>query len=498
MEENERLENTEELESNEAQPIESNDAIEQDESTETPPEETTELSALTSEIRDSSEDNDEPEEDDDDEDDEPASDSNKIRFGACLAAIGVFLFALAALIPSFWNTQLSITAIKGIAYDAMHRYDSANTAYGELYMQDQAAAEWSAENFSFGSSDAPVLTIGNFAVQRFAYLISKTENPYAAQQTLANYLPANVRTPRYLKPTIAKAEAQLKVYERIDSVLDPAINEATAKEDVAAFVLEGVLAARKDDPDAAAHAVFYDAINLDQTALLDPASEETGKLLAALKKKPDSEPWMYHQIEVERAKKLGDFKPLAALFAKAYARNRDDLLSLVGQGKALHLSGDKEKAQKLIKQYNRGDSANYMQALQAELLIRDGKYEEAIKLCDEVLKTAVIPESQDEAQSPPCLGAMEAVAQKGIALLLQGESLQALNVLRSTLDAPYGIPGTNYLGTILAATILAEDAEYMQWLLEQLGEYEIPAGITKLQEKTITIEEIYTDGWGGF
>ena len=488
MEENERLDNIEELE-----PTKTIEAA---------AEETTELGALTNEAREElTAEESSDEEDEENNDDGDASKPVKIGFGAWLAAIGLVLFALAALIPSFWNAQLSITAVKGLVMETQRRYSSASTAYAALTAQDRAAQQWSAENFSFGSSETPVFSAGNFVLQRFAFLIDKLNGPYDLQQFMGQQpyfvSGSSSRFPRYLKPAMAKVEALIAASEHVNDAIDPSYGEANP-ETQTKLVLEAINSVRKSDTDQT-RALFYDAIELDQVSFAGPTSKETGKLISALKKAPGSEPWMYVGAEYARAQKAEDYKALAGIFSREFTRNREDYSALARWIKSLHLNKETKQAQKLIKKYDSGESANLVQAVQAELLIRDGKYKEAVKLCDAVLKNAPAPMDETTPQTIQGDGAQEAVAQKGVALLFLGEAQQALDFLRPLLDAPYGGSST-YIGTLLSAAILAGDEEYLAQitgLLLQNG-YEFPENVTKLQEKAITIEEIYTEGWGGF
>ena|GEM_PF-5928117 len=496
MEENERPENIEELEPTEA--------IEELEPPEEPPETAAELSRLTNEAREelpAEESSDE--EDDEDDDDEPTSTSNKIGFGAWLAAIAVFLFALAAFIPALWNTQLSLSAVKGLVMESRHRYSSASDAYGALAAQDQTAQQWAEENFSFGSSEAPVFSAGNFVLQRFAFLIDKLNGPYNLQNFMGQqpyFNPEGTivpRYPRYLKPALAKVEALDEASQKVNDAIDDSYHEADP-ETQTTLVLEAIQAVRKSDKDETRN-LFYDAIELGQLSMADPTSKETGKLLAAVKKAPGSEPWMYVSVEYARAMEAEDYQTLAGFFSREFTRNREDYSSLAIWIKALHLNKETKQAQKLIKKYSSGEPANLIQAMQAELLIRDGKYKEAVKLCNAVLKNPPPPLDGTTPQTMQGDGAQEAAAQKGAALLLLGEAQQALDFLRPLLDAPYGGSST-YIGTLLSAAILAGDDAYLAQvtgLLMQEG-YEIPEEVTMLMDGTITLEEIYTTGWGGF
>ena len=507
MEENERLDNIEELE-----PSEAIEPVEATEPTEEQPEAATELGGLVDEVREelpAEESSDEEpdgneEDDDDDDDDDDISKPVKIGFGAWLAAIAVFLFALAVFVPALWNTQLSISAITGLTMETQRRYSSASAAYAALSAQDQAAQQWAAENFSFGSSETPVFSSGNFVLQRFAFLYNRLNGPYALQQFMMQspyFNPEGTlvpRYPRYLKPALAKVDLLDEVSQSINDAIDLSYREADP-ETQERLILEAIDSVKKSNTDPE-RALLYDAIKLDQVSYADPASKETGKLIAALKKTPGSEHWMYVGAEYARAQATDDYAALADIFDREFSRNREDYSALASRIKALHLAGDTNQAQKLIKKYNRGDAVSYIQVFQAELLIREGKYKEAVKFCDTALKAAPGPLSETTAQTVEGNNAMELVAQKSAALLLQGDARQALNLLRTTLDAPYGDPSPNYLGTTLAAAVLADDAEYLEWLSQAMlqSDYAVPEEISKLQAKTITLEEIYTEGWGGF
>ena len=451
---------------------------------------------------------------------ETAPQAIKVGAGAVLAVIGVAVLAVIALAPALMNTRLAMPAVKGIAMETARRYSAAAAAYNELLTLDEEVAAWGAENFAF--SEGPAFSTGGYAYKRFVLLINKLDGLLYAHETASQYLPAGVRAPLRLRKLLEQMEAANPdaINETIGANLDPAINEIDPntkqythdEKERAAFVLEAVREAREKDG-AKERKLLYDSIELSYAASLDITSDDVGRMLAALKTAAGSEPWMYERAEIARAREMEDYAVMAEIFARRFGRNRDDDDALAGQAKALYLSGDEARAEKLMKKYGRGRTMGYMAALKAELLLREGKYEEAVEVCDDATARGVAMKEDMAAPLANGSGIMEAVAQKAAALMLQGKAREALDLLNETAEAPYGEMGQNYLCAMLAAAVLAEDTETSQGMamyMQQSG-YTLPAGVFNVEmsmspeggfgldvQLLKTIEEIYTEGWGGF
>lgn len=438
----------------------------------------------------------------------------KLGVGAVLAMVGVVVLAFVMLVPAIWNARLTAPAVKGLALEAARRCNGAASAYSDLLMLEQETAAWGAENFSFG--EEPAFSTASYALKRFVPLVYKLDGLLAAHEMASQYVPKDARVPLRLRRLLERMEPLDAIDENIQASLSPAITEVDLngnpvndEQAQLLFWMEAVRAAREKDK-AKDRKLFYDSRELNYAAAIDVTSDDVGRLLAALKKEAGSEPWMYENVEIMRAWKMEDFATMAEGFAARLKRSRDEDSSLVARAKALYLSGDKAQAEKLIKKYGKGRTLGNMAALRAELLLREGKYKEAIAICDEAIaKGAAMTEEMTEPLENGG-GIMEAVAQKAAALLLQGKTQEAYTLLDETAAAPYGAISQNYLCMMLAAAILAEDTETVQGLamyMQQRG-YTLPAGIFEMETSPEgimqnvrllkTIKEICTEGWGGF
>jgi len=425
----------------------------------------------------------------------PAAQPTKIGAGAVLALLCACLLTLAALVPAWQYTKLAIPAVRGVAMERVRRCYSAAEAYNELLYLEQEVAAWGAENFSFG--DLPAFATGDFAIERFVPLINELDGLRSAYEAAFEYLPEGPRRPLRVRRLLERIKSLDDMYESIDANLDPAAKEtdATGRPALdqlarAQFLLEATQAARAQDKAAQDRALLYDAIELNFAVSIDVSSKDVGRRLAALKKAAGSEPWMYEQAELMRAREADDFPALAGAFARRFARNRDDVVSLTGQAKALHLDGQRAKAERIIKKYSRGQTEGYMQALRAELLIREGNYQEAIDVCDKVIAKGVAMTEDMATPKANGGGIMEAVAQKGAALLFLGKAQEAHALLGGAMDAPFGEPGQGFMGAALAAAVLAEDGEAAQMLamtMQQYG-YSLSPEIFKIETEMIEQE----------
>jgi len=483
---------------------------------------------------------------------EVAPQATKIGAGAWLALIAVCLLAAAALVPAWQYTRLAVPAARGVFMESAGRCNSAASAYNELRYLEQEVAEWGAENFAFG--ELPAFATGDFAIERFVPLIYKLDGLLSAYEAASQHLQEGPVRPLRVRRLLARIAPLDEMNQLIGENLDPAANEmnpatgqpAHDQQARARFLLEATQAARAKDEAAKDRALLYDAIELNFAVSLDAGSKETERRIAALKKAAGSEPWMYEGAQLMRARATDDFSVLAEVFASKFARNREDYESLTGQAKALHLGGETAKAGRIIKKYSRGQTEGFMQALRAELLIREGKYQEAIDICDKVIATGKV---MNEMTAPSARGSgiMGAVAQKGAALLCLDRAQEAHDLFSGAMEAPFGEPGQAFMGATLAAAILAGDDEaaQMQAMIMQQYGYTVSKDIFEIETERIeqelealkeeyledgmeleefleqheitleefleltaqtkttvslasTLEEIYTEGWGGF
>jgi hypothetical protein len=133
----------------------------------------------------------------------------------------------------------------------------------------------------------------------------------------------------------------------------------------------------------------------------------------------------------------------------------------------------------------------------AEMKYRDGAYDEAIALADEVTANAQADEAY-AAYIP------EAAAYKAVALLLSDRAQEALELLRPFVEEGAQV-SNSFVSTLLAAAVAAGDEAYYDSFEQEQLEiftyyygYSMPDSLEALKAGETTVEAIFTEGWGGF
>jgi len=423
------------------------------------------------------------------------------RFLAWSVAVLLMLFGLVLLVPAVWNLALLGPAAAGLASEAGRNYESALEAYGLLDTLEAGSQ-------GLGLDLPPGLSSGNFAMERRYIVWNKLYGPLAIVQSqpLEQYFPEGTRMPRSLRGLAALCGELTEMldgfYAQLDITAEPAEGQSQAE-----WALEALEAARALDGKAEARALYYDAIALQITAGEPGTREASLARIEALKKTPGATPWMYEEVALYFARADGDYDALTALCDARLKRSREDIMAMQYKVKALFLGGEEEQAFKAADQYAKRSAAeSAMRLAKAELYYRQGKYGEAIALCDELLgKADFNAEITTMADMAPLQTAMEAAQAKAVALLLQGSPGEALDLLNGTMEFAgvylryMNFDFGSYACTLLAAYIENGDEEGAAAMEAQLmyggG---VPQSITDLREGKTTIEEIFTEGWGGF
>ena len=408
---------------------------------------------------------------------------------AWLAAILMMLFGLVMFIPSLCNAILAIPAISGLLAEAANQYQSAYEAYDFLAEIEPSIAQLGEAVFVPGSGAAPGYTTGNFIQERQLLSVSQQAGPMSqyTMQYFSMWFPEGTRVPRSLKMNSAVAQVVANMNEQLD----------TEDEDDVRY-LNAVKAARKADTDKS-HALLYDVLELYEYADQSLVSDELGERLDAIKNARGSKPWMYENIAFYRAIRMGDYDFVARQSADRLKRNGESYDSMLFQVKATYLTGDKKKAYELAVKYGENDVvANMMLLYTAELKYRDGDYGEAIALADEVAANAAGDPQLAQYVS-------EAAAYKAVALLLSGKAKEALAFLRQAVEENSEV-SNNFISTLLAAAITAEDWEYYESFMDSqemmmaqyVNGYSVPTVLEELKAGQTTLETIFIEGWGGF
>jgi len=419
------------------------------------------------------------------EEPKPAKPIKGPRAGGWIAAVLAMLFGLMMLVPAMWNTWLAAPAVGGLLNEAGKRYQGALSIYQYLYDTDARTQGW-----GLG------LTSGYFTMERQYAIWGRLYGPLRVveEQDAPPIAEFFGRVPRSLRKLAAQCDIITGIYDSLRLILQAPPEEGQSDTD---WLLAGLEAARGADAQAQAHRLYYDAIAL-HFAADDPGQREANLArFAALKKDPAAEPWMYEDAELGYAVRDRDYAAVTALCEARLKRNPEDGQAMRMRVKAIFLEGDAKKAFAAADGYARRPAArDAMLLARADLLCAQGGYDEALRLCDDVLGRVTL----DAPEGPQDLyDAMEAARVKAGVLLVMGSPGEARDLLKETWDVAgrYGLsPGADYIHTLLAAYIEAGDTQEADELLKQLNP--VPQGIADLREGKTTVREILTKGWGGF
>ena len=409
--------------------------------------------------------------------------------GAWAAAALVTLFALVMAVPAMWNTTLAMTAAGGLLNEAGKNYQSALSTYEFLYLTDMRTGGW-----ELG------LTSGEFTIERQYVIQNKLNGPLNIVQSGNMPRPAEVfnRVPRSLRKLSAQYDVIADIFDGIDAHLMMAAEDLSTAE----WLLEGLEAARGADELAQERSLYYDSFAL-HIAAEDPDQKQANQArLAALKKEPGAEPWMYETIELDYAIQDRDYAKVIALSNARLEKNREDVDAMRYNVKAIFREEGAEKAFAAADLFARRPiTAQAMQLVKADIYCVQGSYNDALLLCDGILGRAGLtaPIGTSE-QAQDLFYALEAVRTKANAQLAMGgdagETRDMLYEAWGLADMQGVGPSMEFFYSLLAAFILEGDAEQAEGLSQQMGY--VPQSIIDLQGGKTTIKEILTEGWGGF
>ncbi|MDR3314136.1 MAG: hypothetical protein LBS96_06730 [Oscillospiraceae bacterium] len=432
--------------------------------------------------------------------------AKKIGWG--FAVILAVVFALPALGLAIGNGYIALPALQGLYCGNQRRVVSAEAAYETAFDRAAKAEEVRLKLFNVKSvngetaAEAPTgFSIGSFANARIALLLRKTGGPLVSAEWVNGFLEGGARVPKSMEPLVAEFQEMEAFFSEISYTLNSAYSAAMPEDEeteapensaVMALLLEALESSRASDEDAEKHAPYYDYYTCN---ILMDQPEQLKPLLAEMKK-AGRESWVYEDVERYMALQEQEYATVVKLSEGRLARNAEDSEALLEQVRALWLQGKQAEAERLAAKKQTGA---LMQATakvaRAELLYRDGKFAEAIALCD-----AVIEEAQAAPESDSTRGARAgaAVTAKAIALLLQGDGADASALLKDTTQQDYAAQlGTPFFCVALAAAY-QNDSEFYQsiaYLFDNSG-VAIPQEIQDLIFGETTIADIFQKGWG--
>ncbi|MDR2686499.1 MAG: hypothetical protein LBB75_02005, partial [Oscillospiraceae bacterium] len=404
-------------------------------------------------------------------------------------AVLLMLFGLAMTAPALWNAVLGLPALAGLVHEAGGNFESAGRAYDFLYQSDMGAQGLGLSGLGLSS--------GNFYYERQYAIASRRDGPLAVLQSedlppISQVFPA--RAPRRLRAFAAQCEAISGIIENYYAYLQ-ALGEPAEGQSESGWLLDGLEAVRGEDDQADARGLYYETLALMHTAGYPEEKQANLDRIDALKGDPAGEFWMYEGAQLYFAFGDGDYGAVSALCEARLRRNRQDFTAMQYRVKALYLSEGEGKAFAAADAYAKRPAAkDYMQLARAEVFYRQGKYEEAVALCDAILdKADFAAPAATQAQQEDLRMAALAADVKSVALLLQDKPREAIELLETARGNPY---------TLLAAYAAAgewenETAQNMVMMLAYYG-YEVPQAVMDLSEGTTTVEKIFTEGWGGF
>ena len=420
---------------------------------------------------------------------------------ARVVATVVCLAGLVALIPSVLYASFAMYAVTGLFSEAVNRRQSAMYAYSTLAQSEEQIAGMGLESFFAKGSEAPVLTTGQFGLERYIRVVYTLYGPGALRGDQGGglwdyYVSLHPRIPRGLRGIQREVDTLNNIITLAMAEVDPLTGE-DIEADPARVVVDALDAAFAKDEQAQARKLYYDAIALSQLAIYDVTTDEIGRRVEALKAAPGSERWMYAPVQSMRAVALGEYQDIIALSAAQLKVDREDAQAIGNQLKAYYLSGDRETAFRLAGKY--GKITPMALAAKADLYLRDGQYDEATALCDELIGKGAAGKGIDDAEA-----AAEASATKGVVLLLRDDAEEAQAVLEGAMKQALSTGTAPSMRSCAAALIAAREAgddEAYDWVSQvmqfQMGA-DIPQEVVDFEAGDATLESIFTEGWGGF
>jgi tetratricopeptide (TPR) repeat protein len=406
--------------------------------------------------------------------------------------------------------SLALPALRGMWYESGKRMYSAVDCYETLRVRAQEVEQWRKEKFRLGGgSSGQLLTEQQdsstiYSADRFYYertlLAAAKINPLDVirqnsygQSYLDSWFPEDAYRPRAVRRLAAQVAPLLKVEESFSTAYQayyeahPELEEAPPYE----AVVDLLRKTKEGDKDAS-HAIFYDYYLLLITAN-DPDQKETAaKVLEELKKTPGVKPWMYLDTQLQLAQASADYGAILEACKERLKTNKEDPVALESEIRALYLQGKTDEASakaKSLAALHNSQLAEAGKLMQAELLSRGGKYDEALAICDKII-----------AADEPTQSVLTASILKAKALLLKGDNQTALDTLQKLYDDPNWQQQITqeFVYTMMAASIRAQNTEVYAELAEMLESYDmaIPTQITQLEKGKVTVQDLYGKGWG--
>jgi len=430
-------------------------------------------------------------EEEESEEEEPTGPVKGPGAGAWLMASLMVLLGLVLAAPAMWNAGLGFRALSGLLQEAGKNHQSALSTYQLMLSTDARTGGWYFLDRELG------LDCGTYALERQYSVLCKLNGPLNTVQSVRAGETPSIRqlfgeTPKSLRKLAAQLDILFEIFERLDVYLmSPPLEGETQSQ----WVLAGLDAARASDEQGEERGLYYNSLALHFTA--DDPDQKLANLarIAALKQDPAAEPWMYWDTEFVYAVKDRDYAAVIGLCNASLKNNREDFMSMLYKVKALYRNGEEDKAFAAAESFaGNPAAADTVKLAKAALYAFQGKYELAILQCDEILNQINLPAEQSVIRT-----ALDATSAKATTLMLLDRPDEARDLLLAGGNTAqmYGFtPGPDYVHTLLAALLLAGDTQEAEDLLLQLGA--VPQSILDLQEGKTTIQEIFSDGWGGF
>jgi hypothetical protein len=330
-------------------------------------------------------------------------------------------------------------------------------------------------------STAPGFSVGPRLGEEILVTLNGIAGPLQAMQYLSYYYDSPADLPKSLqnvKEVSAKADVVMQKLEQEFSNIgtpDPNLRD----EEVALTALE---AAREKDADAQKNALYYDVFRLQLIGSLPERTAEAATLIEKLEHTPGFAPWMTNEAKMVNYELTENYAALMELSEARLQLNKEDSYAIEAQVKSLYLTDKQsaayEKAEAFEKSLKDPDTARL---LKADLLMRDKKYNDALKLLDTIIK----------AQGS---GTLAAISLKIIVYALQNKPEDALYLAMETYDTWEGNFDISYAYAALVAAITTKDDAFYETIAQGMGA--VPQSLRDLKDGKTTVAGIYTTGWG--
>ncbi|GEM_PF-5089976 len=404
--------------------------------------------------------------------------ATKVSFGAFFFIFLSALAFIAAAVFAAVNIYIAKPVHDTGSLIKQHRLSQAMEQFNEA---EKRASELNAK-LPGGKDEIVIFETGTNTIKRYIRLIEKVGGPINAGQVIENAENINVKK---LSPDMKAAYDEYLKVKETDSLVYEMFKEYQSSIGEAEPDYKTLLA--KLDALSAEHKDLYAPLMGYYRYYSAKVSGQSLEVqLAQLEKLAEDYPeklWLYVSPTLETCFNAEKYEKAIECCDKVLKTNLNDSSAMIYKARSYYAMGKTDEAEKMVKLLEtNGRDEDKIVAFKAEMLRRDGKFDEVIALCDEALEKNSL--------------AGEIYRQKAIALMLKGDMEQAHEVLNKA----YGQNDVSVELVELLAISASKKGDTK--MLQEMKELLAYNGI-EFSEKTqqcidgkLTIRQIFMEGRG--